>query len=248
MTAEVLSCCCAAQPCVCAGVYSSFVVKWTGSVTFRPLECREFYRRWVNNPISGCGGEARLVFPQPRAFGATWVLPGVTSGGGCQTAGCNYEIVSMARYFNSFPPSPFNPSEYYDPLRWCSTDTYDNIFGPYQVRIGKGVYVSAPSTTGTGNPRWRVTIAIGTVGLRFRSVDEWNCHPDRFELDPDYPMPDLSYCHGPCGGNFLPFGTCDGCSILNPPPPPMTFPGAQGSAGNTLAHQAEIDIGTIQLG
>lgn len=246
MTWETFPCCCAPQPCVCAGVYTSLTVKWTGSVRFIPLECREYWRRWVNGE-STCGFNARLVLQQPQSFGiGTIVVPGLNAFT-CLSYGCITRDVVFDRYFQSFEPYPGSP-EYYDPAFRCQYDQLDNIFGPYLTRMRHSVAVFGPQNGQFGSiGYWRVWITIGSVNVRFRSVeDNFSCSPQQFILDPDYPLPDRRYCHGPCGVSVQQCGTA--CEILNPPIPPFTYPGGGGSAGSTLAHDYELDVGSLQVG
>ena len=247
MTWETFPCCCQTQPCPCAGIYSSIVVKWTGSIRYVPLPCKEYWKLWAQDPATGCGFESRIVFPQETTVVTqAFVLPGLNSFS-CLSTGVQYETVTMSRFYQSFVPFPGSP-DYYDPNFRCQYDTLDNVFGPYQLRFPKFIAVNGPENDPISGvqSRWKVTLSIGSIALRFRSVEQWTCNPDAFEVDPDYPLPNLDYCHGPCSGAANIGG--DGCSILNPPPPPFSYPGAQGLAGNTLGHRVELNIGTIQLG
>jgi len=187
-----------------------------------------------------------MVLRQPQSFGiGSIVIPGL-SAFSCSSYGCITREVSMDRYFQSFEPFPGSP-EYYDPAFRCQYDQLDNIFGPYLVRMKHSVQVFGPKTDQFGSiAYWRAWVTIGSVTVRFRSVTEdFSCRPDRFVLDPDYPLPDRRYCHGPCGA----MAECaPACEILNPPIPPFTFPGGGGSAGSTLAHDYEVDPGELLIG
>lgn len=245
MTWETFPCCCQAQPCVCAGVYSSIVVKWTGSVTFVPLDCREYWRRWANDPATGCGQSARLTLQSSTVFSIpSVVVPGLNPST-CSSFACVDRTLPMNRFYQSFEP-PFGSPEYYDPVYRCQFDQLDSVFGPYSMRMRHSVFVTGPRSS-TSDPFWRVRISIGSIRLGFRSISpDYSCRPDGFELDPDAPLPDTQSCQGPCSSVST---IClPSCEILNPPPFPFSYPGAGGQPGSTLSHGFTIDPGSVRIG
>lgn len=253
MTSEVFPCCCGPSvPCICAPRYTSILVKWTGSVTFKPLPCREYYRRYFNGD-DGCGFPSRLVLPSQTTYTIpSIVVPGLNAFT-CSSFACVQRQSQVNRYFASFIP-PIGSSEFYDPVARCQYDQLDTIFGPYQLFYRHQVTVFGPNTAPQFGqppiPQWRVRVQIGTIILNFISNgDQFSCLPTDFRLDPSQQIPDLTKCHGPCLTDGACFGqNLDDCTILNPPPPPSTWPG-NGLPGVTTGHEVvDIDIGSIQLG
>jgi hypothetical protein len=252
MTWETFSCCCNQAPCICAGVYSSITVKWTGKVIFSPLPCREYWRRWVSNPSSGCGLPSRLSLVGPTTYEIpSIVVPGLNVSS-CLSYACVNRQSAMNRHFASFTPFPGSP-EYFDPIARCQYDQLDNVFGPYQLAYRHQVTVFGPNTNpGSGlppSPKWRVRIQIGSVVLNYVSTgSDYSCDPGIFAIDPSIPSPNPDDCHSPCivSGACQTQGGLD-CVILNPPPPPSSYPGG-GGAGSTYSHAIEVIPGTVQVG
>ena len=136
MTWETFSCCCNQAPCICAGVYSSITVKWTGKVIFSPLPCREYWRRWVSNPSSGCGLPSRLSLVGPTTYEIpSIVVPGLNVSS-CLSYACVNRQSAMNRHFASFTPFPGSP-EYFDPIvanTTSSTTSLDRTSLPIDIR------------------------------------------------------------------------------------------------------------------
>ena len=248
MTWETFPCCCNRPSCLCRDLYTTMTAKWTGSVTFRPLECREYWRRWANDPASLCGNTARLVLPSIETFGMDSIIVPQLSSIGCSSTACRTYTRTVQRYFASFVPFPGSP-EYFDPQFRCQYDTLDSPQSPYQLQFNHSILVRGPQTnpsSGSPIPKWEVQLRIGSVSLWFVSTGpDFSCLPQEFEWDPTRGNYDPNACHGPCTGDGCPQGSQNfSCVILNPPP--FGFPG--GSAGSPLAHEITVDIGRLVLG
>jgi len=185
-----------------------------------------------------------MEFQQPTTFTVpSLIVPGFGSASICSSEAAFTSVHPMIRRYNSFPPSPLNPQEYNDPRRWCSTEVVDTAFGPtYSLQITNKVSVSGPINRPQLNqvrPYWLFRVQIGSVNIWFRNTDgDFNCRPRVFALDTERTATNWSdFCHAPCGT----------CVVLNPPPPPQTYPGT-GQAGSTFSHNVEVNIGSVQIG
>lgn len=250
MTWETFPCCCNRPSCVCKDLYTTMIVKWTGSVTFRPLQCKEYYKKWVSDPLSLCGSPNRIVLPETTTFTIPSIaVPGL-AGFSCSSRACVQRQSQANRYFASFVPFAGSP-EYLDPEVRCSYDTLDTIFGPYQLQFNHAIVVYGPETNptfGSPIPKWRAWLQIGSVDLWWISTGpDFSCLPQDFVLDPSRPYPDVNACHSPCNQNSCPPNTQEfTCRVANPPPPPFSFPG--GDPGSPFAHEVEIDPGVLKIG
>lgn len=253
MTWETFPCCCNSPSCLCGNLYTTMIAKWTGSVTFRPLQCKEYWKKWVSNPLSLCGSTARLVLPQTTTFSIPSIaVPGLTGSGTlCFSRACVQRQSQVNRYFASFEPFPGSP-EYFDPEFRCLYDQLDTVYGPYQLAFNHSIVVYGPGASTPffpASPKWRAKLSIGSVDLWWISTGpDFSCLPQDFVLDPSMQYFDVNVCHSPCNQDGCPFGTQDfSCVIVNPPPPPFSFPGGGGAAGSPFAHEVEIDPGVLRI-
>lgn len=237
------SCCCPTTPCPCRLETTSVVVKWSGSVTFRPLSCIQFHNAICpDNNI--CTVNHSLAFDKQTTF--AYPQTPIAFGQFCGSAYCYSSNHMVDRFFRCFEPTDRSPASL------CSYEVKEAI--QYGVKINHAVVVNLPTfsaLTGITTP-WRIVIYIGMTELFFDAQGDAGCDPAQliFQLNKQRskiykPNTAVSPCSGLHGVNCsnLP-GESDTCSFINPP---SIWPCTGTSGGDLLRHQAIVDIGSVKL-
>ena len=236
------SCCCPTTPCPCRLETTSVVVKWSGSVTFRPRSCIDFHNSFCS-PGQLCKPNASFGFDKPTAF--AYPQTPIAFGQFCNSAYCYSANYMLDRFYRCFDPIDTSPASL------CSYEIKEA--NQYQANIIHSVFVALPTTsalTGITTP-WRITIYIGTVTLAFDAQGDAGCDPTQliFSLNKSRSaIPNPNMASSPCfiaqvSCSNIP-GSQDLCSFVNPPPIWL----CTGSyAGDLNRHQAIVDPGAIRL-
>jgi len=237
------SCCCPTTPCPCRLETTSVVVKWSGSVSFRPLSCIAFHNTFCQ-PGGLCAPDASLAFDKQTTFAYPQTV--IPFGQFCNRAHCYSSNYMVDRFYRCFEPTDRSPASL------CSYEVKEET--QYEVNIIHSVFVALPTTsalTGITTP-WRVRIYIGTITITFEAQGDAGCDPTQLDFklnkSESYLPTGTSY-NSPCFGlnqtncYNIP-GSSEGCNFVNPPP---IWPCTGSYAGDLIRHQVIVDIGAIRL-
>jgi hypothetical protein len=255
---SAVPCCCSTGPCPCLAQLTSVRVTWTGSFRFSGVPCL----RWVQTHIDAvngnqtalhqCGGHypflSRFVTPYPIVFSSPSIVVPISASsvvcGGSKCIDGDYEFERRVFAYTPQLPDLNNASA------WCEWDTVDRVWwDTYTIHTAWAIAVSMPSPASfPPNPKWRVTISCGSALLRFISTDpDWTCQPTGFALDTTVDSSSQLNCASPLGNSI---NTQEaGCLTyyVDTPPPPFSWPGANGYPGTSLCHDCEIVPGTVTV-